>query len=224
MGAAARRSRQACPATNRDIRQNRHIRYNNSTPVPRAFTTKLVQYSQSSQITKRVRSASFGNLLAIQHFNRNHAHMGLKGDYQRIYSGTGSSPVLLVCRNWVTCLEFSWAVHDVLPAESAVCMSPRPTSWQPQGASEAPSQSVPQSMKVAGAQGDTLAESRLDSIQELRQAVALWLRWNEAYEQVTMQAYQARHDQRKLEAIMDEMDSVRKQAVAASEKAIAKSP
>jgi len=79
-------------------------------------------------------------------------------------------------------------------------------------------------MKVAGAQGDTLAESRLDSIQELRQAVALWLRWNEAYEQVTMQAYQARHDQRKLEASMDEMDSVRRQAVAASEKAIAKSP
>ena len=64
----------------------------------------------------------------------------------------------------------------------------------------------------------------LNREQLLRQAVALWLRWNETYEQVTMQAFQARHDQRKLEAIMDEMDSIRRQAIAVSEKALAESP
>jgi hypothetical protein len=103
-------------------------------------------------------------------------------------------------------------------------MSPRPTSLHPRGASEAPSQVVPRSAQVGGEQREAPAESRLASIQELQRAIALWLRWNEAYEQVTMQAYQARHDQRKLEAIMDEMDSVRRQAVAASKKAISKSP
>ena len=56
--------------------------------------------------------------------------------------------------------------------------------------------------------------------QLLRQAVALWLRWNEAYEQVTAEAFQSRHDQRKLEAMMDEMDSVRRQAIDLSKKAI----
>jgi hypothetical protein len=68
------------------------------------------------------------------------------------------------------------------------------------------------------------ADRALDAEQQLRQAVALWLRWNETYEQVTMQAFQARHDQRKLEAIMDEMDSIRRQAIATSEKALSKSP
>lgn len=228
MGAAARRSRQPCPATSRDIRQNRHIRYNNSTPVPRLIATKSVQYAHPAQITKRrlrnSATAKLRRLLANRHPSRNRLLLHLEGVDARIYSGMGSSPVLLVCCNWVTCLELAWAAQDVLRSESATRMSPRPTSLQSQGASEAPSQGLPRSMQVGGTQGDTPAESRLDSIQELRQAIALWLRWNAAYEQVTMQAYQARHDQRKLEAIMDEMDSVRRQAVAASEKAIGQSP
>ena len=69
-----------------------------------------------------------------------------------------------------------------------------------------------------------LHREQFNQEQRLRQAVALWLQWNEAYEQVTIEAFEARHDQRKLEAIMDDMDSVRRQAIAASKEALSQSP
>ena len=44
-------------------------------------------------------------------------------------------------------------------------------------------------------------------------ALLLWLRWNNAYERVTATLYDARHDPRKQEQLLDEMDQLRQQAV-----------
>jgi hypothetical protein len=46
-----------------------------------------------------------------------------------------------------------------------------------------------------------------------REAVGLWLRWNEAYEHVTGQMYQQGSQLNELEALMDQMDALRRRAV-----------
>lgn len=45
------------------------------------------------------------------------------------------------------------------------------------------------------------------------EALHLWLRWNSAYEHVTEEMFHAGQDQRKMEALMDEMDQLRRQAI-----------
>lgn len=45
-----------------------------------------------------------------------------------------------------------------------------------------------------------------------REALELWLAWNEAYETTTAQLYQAGGDPQTLEATMDQMDALRRQA------------
>ncbi len=90
-----------------------------------------------------------------------------------------------------------------MPSRTSPTQSKRDDS---QGSRRAPEPSV----KEASAQ---------TADQLLRQAVALWLQWNEAYEQATARAFQAGGDQRKLEAIMDEMDAVRRKAIQASREA-----
>jgi hypothetical protein len=49
-----------------------------------------------------------------------------------------------------------------------------------------------------------------------REALVLWLRWNQAYEHVAEQMLQAGHDPARLEQLMDQMDELRREAVAQS--------
>jgi hypothetical protein len=50
-----------------------------------------------------------------------------------------------------------------------------------------------------------------------REAVTLWLRWNEAYEHVTTRMYQQGSQADDLEALMDQMDALRRRAVQISQ-------
>lgn len=47
-------------------------------------------------------------------------------------------------------------------------------------------------------------------------ALRLWLDWNEAYERLTARMFQAAGDFARMEALADEIDQFRQQAVAAS--------
>jgi methylphosphotriester-DNA--protein-cysteine methyltransferase len=49
-----------------------------------------------------------------------------------------------------------------------------------------------------------------------RETLVLWLRWNQAYEHVAEQMLQAGHDSARLEQLMDQMDELRRKAVAQS--------
>lgn len=53
-----------------------------------------------------------------------------------------------------------------------------------------------------------------------QEAVMLWLSWNSTYEKLTAKMFRAGTDQQKLEALMDEMDLLRKQAISLSEELI----
>jgi hypothetical protein len=50
-----------------------------------------------------------------------------------------------------------------------------------------------------------------------REALVLWLRWNEAYEHVTARMYQPGQDAQQLELLMDQMDQIRSQAIRLSQ-------
>jgi hypothetical protein len=54
-----------------------------------------------------------------------------------------------------------------------------------------------------------------------KEALELWLRWNECYEHVSAEAFAAGGDQRCLEDLMDEMDRVRQQALDLSRRLLA---
>ncbi len=50
-----------------------------------------------------------------------------------------------------------------------------------------------------------------------REALLLWLRWNDAYEHVTSVMCQPGQSQDQLESLMDEMDGLRREAIAKSQ-------
>jgi len=49
-----------------------------------------------------------------------------------------------------------------------------------------------------------------------QEALQRWLQWNEAYEELTARMFQAKDDLERLEALADQLDGVRQEAVAAS--------
>ncbi|MDG2409256.1 MAG: hypothetical protein P8M53_09645 [Pirellulales bacterium] len=50
-----------------------------------------------------------------------------------------------------------------------------------------------------------------------REALQLWLRWNQAHEQITKTLFEDGKPSQKLEDVMDHLDRMRKQAVSLSE-------
>jgi len=65
-------------------------------------------------------------------------------------------------------------------------------------------------------------EDEIDSDEiKWKEALMLWLSWNSTYEKVTARMCKPGQDQQKLEAMMDEMDRLRRQAIDLSEKLIA---
>jgi len=69
-----------------------------------------------------------------------------------------------------------------------------------------PSESHPTPANVALAQ----------TAYQMEAALRLWLEWNEAYEDLTAQMFQAASDFARMEALADHLDQLRQQAVAAS--------
>jgi hypothetical protein len=49
-----------------------------------------------------------------------------------------------------------------------------------------------------------------------REALVLWLRWNQAYEHVTERMFQAGEDPEQLQQYMDRMEEMRREAIAQS--------
>jgi hypothetical protein len=49
-----------------------------------------------------------------------------------------------------------------------------------------------------------------------REALLLWLRWNDAYERVTEQLFQIGDDPAAAEAMMDQLDALRREAASKS--------
>lgn len=60
--------------------------------------------------------------------------------------------------------------------------------------------------------GDGISDLQL----RWREALVLWLRWNQAYEHATERMFQAGQDPAQIEQLMDQMDELRRQAVAQS--------
>jgi len=65
--------------------------------------------------------------------------------------------------------------------------------------------------------------SSISEQQSWKEALELWLRWNDCYEHVTAAAFAAEGDQQRLEDLMDEMDQVRQQALDLSRRLLADS-
>jgi len=65
---------------------------------------------------------------------------------------------------------------------------------------------------------DRVASQGVTDLQlQWREALVLWLRWNQAYEHVTEQMFQAGQNPAQLQDIMDQMDDLRREAVAQSQ-------
>ncbi len=58
------------------------------------------------------------------------------------------------------------------------------------------------------------------SADRCEQALRLWLRWNDAYERLTGDMFEAAHDQSRVEALAEEVDRLRQQAIAAARNAL----
>lgn len=52
---------------------------------------------------------------------------------------------------------------------------------------------------------------------DLREALVLWLRWNEAYERVTERLYDGQFGSEQTETVLDEVESLRREAVRLSQ-------
>ena len=61
------------------------------------------------------------------------------------------------------------------------------------------------------------AENTACATDAWREALKLWLRWNQAHVQITQTLFEDGKPSQKLEDIMDQLESMRKQAVALSE-------
>lgn len=73
--------------------------------------------------------------------------------------------------------------------------------------------SVPPSSESRGTSSDI---SPAQTAARMQTALRLWLDWNEAYERLTARMFQAAGDFARMEALADEIDQLRQQAVAAS--------
>ncbi len=74
----------------------------------------------------------------------------------------------------------------------------------------------PQAKKSAAGLA-TADEGVSDSQLRWREALVLWLRWNQVYERVTEQMFAIGDDPARLQALMDEADGLRRQAIALSQ-------
>jgi hypothetical protein len=81
----------------------------------------------------------------------------------------------------------------------------------------------PESVGIRGPR-ESAAASTMPGQPSWKEALELWLRWNECYEHVSAQAFAAGGDPRRLEELMDEMDQVRQQALDISRRLVADSP
>ena len=66
------------------------------------------------------------------------------------------------------------------------------------------------------------AEHVVDASNAWREALQLWLRWNQAHDQITRALFEGGKPSQRLEDVMDQLDSMRKQAVALSEDLISR--
>ena len=64
------------------------------------------------------------------------------------------------------------------------------------------------------------ADTVTDAANAWREALRLWLRWNQAHDQITRTLFEDGKPSQKLEDVMDQLDSMRKQAVTLSEELI----
>lgn len=66
--------------------------------------------------------------------------------------------------------------------------------------------------------GDDVESEGVTDLQlQWREALLLWLRWNQAYEHVTERMFQAGQNPAQLQAMMDQMDELRREAIAQSQ-------
>ena len=65
-------------------------------------------------------------------------------------------------------------------------------------------------------------ERMSNSDSRLRQALALWMQWNEAYERATSRMFDVGANPAQLEAVMDQMDEVRRRAVELTQRVLDK--
>ena len=61
------------------------------------------------------------------------------------------------------------------------------------------------------------ADEASDATDAWREALKLWLRWNQAHVQITQTLFDDGKPSQRLEDVMDQLESMRKQAVAISE-------
>ena len=61
------------------------------------------------------------------------------------------------------------------------------------------------------------ADEASDATDAWREALKLWLRWNQAHVQITQTLFEDGKPSQRLEDVMDQLESMRKQAVAISE-------
>ena len=54
------------------------------------------------------------------------------------------------------------------------------------------------------------------AVERMQDAIRSWLAWNAAYEELTARMFQAAHDPARIEALAEEVDRMRRRAVAAS--------
>ena len=77
------------------------------------------------------------------------------------------------------------------------------------------------SSTTAPAGGSSPSAPQVEEVPRWKTALMLWLSWNRNYEKVTARMYKQGQDPAKLEALMDEMDDFRRQAIKMSEELIA---
>lgn len=84
------------------------------------------------------------------------------------------------------------------------------------GSTENAGERKPQAKKSAAGLA-TADEGISDSQLRWREALVLWLRWNQVYERVTEQMFAIGDDPARLQTLMDEADGLRRQAIALSQ-------
>lgn len=62
-------------------------------------------------------------------------------------------------------------------------------------------------------QSEIESEGVTDLQLQWREALLLWLRWNQAYEHVTERMFQAGQNPAQLQELMDQMDELRREAI-----------
>lgn len=65
--------------------------------------------------------------------------------------------------------------------------------------------------------GEVESEGVTDLQLRWREALLLWLRWNQAYEHITERMFQPGHSSAQLQEMMDQMDDLRREAIEQSQ-------